>query len=361
MAERPPGVPGCQGILLAAPRGERETSFLNRLRYYQEKFDPVRVRPFQGEWSDFRVTAADGTRIEGTYLVSTAPASRAQAPGGPDQRRAGGLDDDPTTPELALVLLHGLFANRRLPSLMELAESLTRFGPVWTVDLRGHGTSGGTCTLGEHEILDVSATLAHVRSQTTLPVVTIGFSMGAAAVIRCAALVATPDAVVAVSGPGPWRARRGWGAWKTGLVWRVPGGTALARWVTGVRLEGRTPPGPSPLEAVARVPVPVLIVHGTEDPFFPPAEARMLAASAPEPKALWLLEGRGHAEGLFCVPGQPVVRAEVDAFAAELVRRIHRLGVPPGASHPVPDQPLGAPQPLAPQQTVPQQPVPDSP
>jgi len=28
---------------------------------------------------------------------------------------------------------------------------------VWTIDLRGHGTSGGRCTLGDAEALDVAA------------------------------------------------------------------------------------------------------------------------------------------------------------------------------------------------------------
>ena len=232
---------------------------------------------------------------------------------------------------MAIVLVHGLLANRRLPALMELAESLNRFGPVWSIDLRGHGTSGGACTLGEAEASDVTAVTAMVRPETDLPIVTIGFSMGAAAVVRSAALEEAPDAVVSVSGPAGWRGRRGWGARKTALVWQVPGGIAMLRRLTGVRLSRQVPMGPSPLEVIAGIaPVPVLIVHGTHDPFFPPGEARALFERAGEPKALWIVPGGGHAEGLYCMPGLPVRTERVDRFADELMRRLLKL-LTPGA------------------------------
>lgn len=255
----------------------------------------------------------DGVRIAGTKLP------------GPIEPGA--------TPPVAMVLAHGLLANRRLPALMELAESLSRFGPVWTLDLRGHGTSGGACTLGELEALDIAAVAAEVRTETDLPVATIGFSMGAAAAIRSAALFETPDAVVAVSGPADWRGRRGWGARKTEMVWRIPGGIGTVRRLTGVRLSGEIPHGPSPLAVIGAIaPVPVLIVHGTADPFFPAAEGRALYDQAGDPKGLWILPGGGHAEGLYCIPGLPVFRPRVDRFADELIRRLVRLL--PAASNP---------------------------
>jgi alpha-beta hydrolase superfamily lysophospholipase len=296
--------------------------------------DPLRVRRFAGDWADFETRAADGTRISGTALTSTAPAG---------------------TAEWAIVLAHGLFANRRLPSLLDFAESLTRFGPVWTIDLRGHGSSGGVCTLGEDEALDVLAGVAVARAAPAgapapaaepgptqpavasggRPVVTIGLSMGAAAAIRAAALAeraGKADGVIAISCLAPWRARRGWGFRKTELVWQLPGGRRLARTVTGVALSGSRPPGLSPLEAIPAVaPSPVLIVHGTADPFFRPSEAKALYAAAGEPKGLWLIDGGGHAEGVFSRPGRPVVRAVVDAFAAELIARLEALSRPPGA------------------------------
>lgn len=276
---------------------------MSKLRYYREKVDPGQARPFGGTAMDFVVGTSDGVAIAGTRLAA-----------------------DCATPVAAQVLVHGLFAHRRVPSLLELAESLTRFGPVWTIDLRGHGTSGGTCTLGEAEILDVAAVTALVRQETVLPVVTIGLSLGAATVVRAAALLDRPDAVVAISGPAEWRGRRGFGAWKTSLTWRLPGAPQAMQRLTGFRLAGTEPGGPSPVAVVdAIAPTPVLVVHGTRDPFFPPGEAMDLHRRAGFPKDLWIIDGGGHAESLFCVPGRPVVRQTVDTFADGLHGRLAAL------------------------------------
>ena len=43
-------------------------------------------------------------------------------------------------------------------------------------------------------------------------------------------------------------------------------------------------------------PVPLLIVHGDRDHYFPVEHAEALYAAAREPKELWLVEGFGHAE-----------------------------------------------------------------
>ena len=162
----------------------------------------------------------------------------------------------------------------------------------------------------------------------------VGFSMGAAAVVRSAALVEPVDAAVPVSGPAEWHvrpgcARRGRGSRRTALVWRLPGGTAAAGALTGVRIARQIPTGESPASVIGRIaPAPVLVVHGTKDPFFPVEEARDLYERAGEPKALWVIPGGGHAEGLFTEPGRPVARGAVDGFAEELVGRLAALEGP---------------------------------
>jgi alpha-beta hydrolase superfamily lysophospholipase len=294
-------------LALPPPSEWCDTAPLTRLRYYLVKFDLARARPFRGESAEFETTAADGIRISGSRLAGEGP--------------------------LAFLLVHGLFAHRRIPALLELAEALNRFGPVWTMDLRGHGTSGGFCTLGHAEALDVAAVTAAMRAETTRPIVAIGFSMGAAAVIRSAALLEPVDAAIAISGPADWRdaGQRGRGARRTALIWRVPGGLAAARALTGVRLSGQVPNRDSPVEVVGQIsPAPILIVHGSADPFFPPEEAEDLYDKAGEPKDLWIIPGGGHAEGLFSL-GPSVLPQIVDAFAVELLRRVDRLMAVGGA------------------------------
>jgi fermentation-respiration switch protein FrsA (DUF1100 family) len=42
-------------------------------------------------------------------------------------------------------------------------------------------------------------------------------------------------------------------------------------------------------------PRPVLIIHGSDDPLFPLYHAQRMYEAAQEPKALWIIEGLGHA------------------------------------------------------------------
>jgi hypothetical protein len=52
-----------------------------------------------------------------------------------------------------------------------------------------------------------------------------------------------------------------------------------------------------PYEAAVQIsPIPLLIVHGDQDPYFPLDHAEQLYAAARDPKELWLIPGFGHAE-----------------------------------------------------------------
>jgi fermentation-respiration switch protein FrsA (DUF1100 family) len=51
----------------------------------------------------------------------------------------------------------------------------------------------------------------------------------------------------------------------------------------------------SPSEAVAKIsPIPLLIIHGDQDPIVPVQHARQLYELAKEPKQLWIVAGGGH-------------------------------------------------------------------
>ena len=50
-------------------------------------------------------------------------------------------------------------------------------------------------------------------------------------------------------------------------------------------------------QAAARIaPIPLLVVHGDQDLYFPPDHAEQLYAAAGDPKELWIVPGFGHAE-----------------------------------------------------------------
>jgi pimeloyl-ACP methyl ester carboxylesterase len=200
---------------------------------------------------------------------------------------------------LAIVLAHGFTLHWQRPSVWRVARRLNRHGGVVTFDFRGHGRSGGLSTLGDREIKDLDVAVAYARELGYRRVATVGFSMGASIALRHAALVGGTDAVVSVSGPGWWYYRG------TKLMRRVhlaiehrAGRLVTRTWLNTRISPQRWDPVPIPPdEAAARIaPVPLLIVHGDQDKYFPLQHARRLYEAAGEPKELWTEPGFGHAE-----------------------------------------------------------------
>lgn len=238
---------------------------------------------------DFWLMSADGTRLHADH--------RAPAGGG---RAVGDRG-------LGIVLVPGFSGSWRHERVRRVARDLAAVGGVVTVDMRGHGRSGGATTLGLREPADAAAAIAWVRERYDR-VALVGFSMGAAVVVRTAALYGGVDAVAAVSGPAFWfyrgtavmrrlhwavERRAGRGAIRVGMRTRVSG----ERWPD--------PPPLSPVESAAVIaPTPLLIVHGGRDQFFPHDHPRALHTAALAGVAveggradLWFERGFGHAEG----------------------------------------------------------------
>ncbi|MEU4798590.1 alpha/beta fold hydrolase [Streptomyces sp. NPDC023327] len=206
--------------------------------------------------------------------------------------------------EVAIVVAHGFTGDLARPHVRRIAGVFAQRAAVITFSFRGHGASGGHSTVGDREVLDLAAAVEWARSLGHARVVTVGFSMGGSVVLRHAAshrgrTEARTDAVVAVSAPARWY-YRGTAPMRR-LHWVVtrPAGRALGR----LGLRTRIYPhewDPVPLSPVESVPLigatPLLVVHGTRDPYFPLDHPRTLAAAAPHGAELWLEEGMGHAE-----------------------------------------------------------------
>jgi pimeloyl-ACP methyl ester carboxylesterase len=205
----------------------------------------------------------------------------------------------PGDPDLAIILAHGFTLNWQRPSVWRVATRLNRFGGVITFDFRGHGRSGGASTVGDKEIRDVEVAVGYARELGYRRIATVGFSMGGSIVLRHAALIGGVDAVVSISSPGQWYYR---GTRPMRLVHFAVESRA-GRLVARTRLKTRISTGkwnPVPLppaEAAARIaPVPLLIVHGDKDHYFPVDHAQRIYDAASEPKELWIIPGFGHAE-----------------------------------------------------------------
>lgn len=245
---------------------------------------------FGGTTVTARLRATDGTWLIGSLLP------------GPAQHGA------------AIVLAHGFGASRRKPAYARLAEGLATTAPVLSLDLRGHGGSGGASTLGDRERADVVAAVDWLEGLGFERVVLVGASMGATAVLHAAArelgdtgeveVVASRSAQVAglvlISAPAWFRDPAPAGPLRRlERVWHDP----LRRTALGLGLGIRlAPPSawsdpPTSTELVGRIAVPTLVVHGADDAYFPLEDALALHAAAGGPVQLWAEPvGFGHAE-----------------------------------------------------------------
>jgi pimeloyl-ACP methyl ester carboxylesterase len=206
---------------------------------------------------------------------------------------------DPGPAALGIVVAHGLTGSWRRPAVRRAALALSRVGGVVSFDFRGHGRSGGLSTVGDREILDLAAAVGWARTLGYRRVATVGFSMGAAVVLRHAAGAGDLAAVVAVSGPSRWYYRDTVAMRRVHwLIERRLGrltGRVLRR--TRIAPAGWQPVPEPPDSAAARIaPTPLLVVHGDADVLFPVEHAHALYAAAGEPKWLWIEPGFGHAE-----------------------------------------------------------------
>ena len=205
----------------------------------------------------------------------------------------------PGPKDLAIIIAHGFTLSWQRPPVWRIANRFNQKAGVIAFDFRGHGRSGGLSTLGDREIKDLDVAVGWARGLGYQAIATVGFSMGASVVLRHAGLIGGLDAVVSVSGPGRWYYR---GTeqmrWVHRAVEHRAGRYVTRRWLkTRISPEGWQLIPVPPAEAAAKIaPVPLLIVHGDQDHYFPPEHARQLYMAAREPKELWLLPGMGHAE-----------------------------------------------------------------
>jgi uncharacterized protein len=243
-----------------------------------------------------RLRTVDGVALRGSYL--TAPA------------RASG--------EVAVLLAHGFMANRHKPSYARLAERIADHLPVLSLDLRGHGESGGRSTLGDREALDVEAGARWLRRVGHRRVIAVGASMGATSVLHAVSRGLDVAGVVTISAPALFRMPpHGRSLAQLHEVWHSPWKRRVLQVGFGVALDGPAawsdPPHPESM--AGSIAAPLLIVHGDDDTYFPSDDADLLAGGANVPAVVWHEPaGFGHAEDGFT----PAFVARLAAAIAEV-------------------------------------------
>ena len=208
-----------------------------------------------------------------------------------------------SAPTAAVVLSHGFAASRDEPEIAALTSQLADGSTAVVVyDSRGHGASGGQCTLGDSERLDVAAAVDHAAG-FGVPVVVAGFSMGGIASIRYMA-AATDDppspgrsavvGLVTISTPSHWSFKLSAVGTYVRLLTTTRIGRAIATRHPGVRIAPQLSDPPEPVSVIGEIVAPTAFVHGAADRMFPAADAAALHDSATDPRMLDLVAGMAH-------------------------------------------------------------------
>jgi pimeloyl-ACP methyl ester carboxylesterase len=238
----------------------------------------VQTSPPDDTWDQLGLRTIDGERLEAVHVD------------GPD----------PTRP-ICLVMAHGFTLSIARPAVRAIVAAFAQHVGVIAFDFRGHGRSSGKSTMGHREVLDLDAAVVAARRLGYQQVVTCGWSMGGSVVLRHAALHGGVDAVISISALSRWFYKDTKPMQR--VHWAIE--TRLGRLVARHGLRTRIHPAgwsdddlpEAPVEVVPRIsPIPLLIVHGDRDHYFPVEHPNALYAAASEPKELWLVEGFGHAE-----------------------------------------------------------------
>jgi fermentation-respiration switch protein FrsA (DUF1100 family) len=209
----------------------------------------------------------------------------------------------------------GIFLHRDSVEHRALARRLAAFADVVTLDIRGHGDSGGAFSWGVREPDDVAEVAATLRRSYDR-VGGLGFSFGGHHVGMAAARHGAFDAVALVAAPRNLFLLDH-NFLTAGLLRSAPLILRRRRRRTRVALPLRPPP--SLRRVVDRIaPTPLLIAHGSADWLIPPRHARDLFARAGEPKSLVLIERGLHAENILVDEPEPLFAALEEFFTARL-------------------------------------------
>ena len=193
-----------------------------------------------------------------------------------------------------VVICHGLTGSKDDPKVVALAERLYESGyQVVAYDARGHGSSGGTCTLGKLEGLDVAAIVEWAGTRGS-HLVLVGASMGAVTALAYAAENHALTGVVAISSPGDWRLPFHFRSLVTAGLARTRLGRRWAKRKMNVRIGPWAAPEPA-RSLLPAVRCPVVVIHGSADPIIPRDFSLAQGLNVGPRRELIVVPGMGHA------------------------------------------------------------------
>ena len=196
-------------------------------------------------------------------------------------------------PKGVVLLVAGIHGNRH--NMVERAEFLHRAGyDALLIDLQGTGESPGRAvTFGWLESRDISAAVDFLhRERVGEPVAIIGQSLGGAATLLAAPPLRADAVVIESAFPTITDATRNRLVQRLGFLGRVLTPFLLADLQPQL---GITPKDLRPIDHIAAIHCPLLVISGAEDRYTTADETKRLFAQATAPsRQLWLVPGAGH-------------------------------------------------------------------
>jgi pimeloyl-ACP methyl ester carboxylesterase len=202
----------------------------------------------------------------------------------------------PSTP--TILIMHGWGANAQM--MLPLAEPFYHAGMnCLLLEARNHGHSpnDGISSLPQFA-KDIDTAIDWLKKNKpaqTGPLVLLGHSVGAAAVLLVASRRSDIDAVISLSGFAHprWLMQRHLHRPQKSLfflLYLAPLVMGYAQWIIGHRFDDI-----APMNTLCSIKCPVLLVHGTLDKTIPLADMYAIAGNCPDkhPEVL-LIEGAGH-------------------------------------------------------------------
>ena len=245
------------------------------------------------------IRSRDGLRLYGSYLE--APEARA-----------------------CMLLCHGYRSRGVLDFALVLRLLYEHGCSLLVIDQRAHGRSEGKyIAYGVLERYDCQqwAWFLHTKLGGRVPIFLEGMSMGASTVMMAAELALPPSVAGVIADCGynsPWEELRHCirHRYHLPVVPVLPLTEMMCRLVAGYSLKGA-----SAAASLANSPLPLLIIHGTDDDFVPPTmTAENYAAAAGEKRQI-LVPGARHA--MSYAVDQPRVRRELLDFIDKYSERYH--------------------------------------
>ena len=200
--------------------------------------------------------------------------------------------------DTVIIVCHGFYNSKDCDYLVSLNKELGRNYDVFSFDLRGHGKSSGVFTMTSREENDVTAVLDYLKGKYA-KVGMVSFSIGSAIAINILSKRDDVQSLVCIS-PVSDVSKIDYHFWDldiaNDLIYTLF--TAGGKRGRGVRMGPFWLRKERPSEAVKKLTIPILYVHGSKDWVIRPHHSRRLYANTKGKKEFVYIENGTHAEYL---------------------------------------------------------------